>query len=129
MPRLNLREKRTEQGWAEMWERPYRAVCEHTLKIASWSVLVGAVRYAAEKSGDWKLRVFQVGLLLALMGYIYSLVANLNIELFPPDELQSRTKFWLTLTVNIVAMVLIIFVLNQLSFTIISTFVQMQGQK
>jgi hypothetical protein len=91
--------------------------------------LVGAVRYAAEKSGDWKLRVFQVGLLLALMGYIYSLVANLNIELFPPDELQSRTKFWLTLTVNIVAMVLIIFVLNQLSFTIISTFVQMQGQK
>jgi hypothetical protein len=90
--RINLREKRTEAGWAELWERPYRAICEHTLKIASWSVLVAAVRYLADKSGDWKLKVLDVTLMLALMGYIYSLVVNLNVELFPPDELRSLIR-------------------------------------
>jgi hypothetical protein len=126
--RINLREKRTEAGWAEMWERPYRAVCEHTLKIASWSVLVGAVHYTAQKSGDWKLWLLDGLLSMALWGYIFSLIINMRIEIFPSKELDTRKK-WATIVVNIVVATVILAILHGLSSTIISTFVQLQAQK
>lgn len=112
-----------------MWGRPYRAVCEHTLKIASWSVLIAAVSYLADKSGNWKLRAAYAILIVALFGYINSLVVNLYIDVFPPDELQSRARWWTTMIVNVVITCLIVLVLIQFSFAIISAFVQLQAQK
>jgi L-cystine uptake protein TcyP (sodium:dicarboxylate symporter family) len=127
--RMNLRERRTEAGWAELWEKPYRAVCEHILKIASWSVLLAAVRYLADKSGDWKLAALNALLTAALLGYIFSLVVNLQIELFPPEETWTKKRRWITIVANLVVSLGILAFLHFISNTIVTAFAALQAQR
>jgi F0F1-type ATP synthase assembly protein I len=123
---LNLWRQRTEAEWAEIWSKGYRTASEHILKIAGWSIVVAAVRFAAAKSGDWKLNACAGVLAIALFGYIYSLILSLEIELFPKAD--SSTKRLITFGVNIAVTCLLLVALLYFSNSIVTAFAPQLGE-
>jgi predicted cobalt transporter CbtA len=109
--------------------KAWRTGAEHLLKIGSWSVLVAAVRYLAQKSGEWRLSVCGWILGCALIVYIYSLIADVELQFFPDADRQSGRRFWLTALINVIGSLAVYMGLIYLSSALIVAFVQAQSQK
>jgi hypothetical protein len=122
--KLELWKKRKEPELSKHFALGLRKICEHIFKLASWSVLAAAVKYAADKSGDWKLTVCFYILEAALFGYIQTLVENFDIELYEPTELRSRRKLWFEGGLSVVIGCAIFIGLIYFSIAIVTAFTQ-----
>ncbi len=67
-------------------------ITEGLFKIASWLVLIGALRYFGDKSGSDYLKIAAIALWLLLIVHVYVwLIARIEFDIIPRER---RTTFW-----------------------------------
>jgi hypothetical protein len=84
----------------EIISRVGREVAEISLKFISWSVMIGALQFAAIKSGNKNLPVLIFVIKAMLWLFLYCNVMRVEISLFRPTTLPNSAHmriFWMFL--------------------------------
>ena len=93
--------KKTEPQWADAIYRLVAGLAHAVFTLVGWAMIIAAIAYLHDKSGDRILGVTE-GVLHALLVVYILLFCTLRLEirLFPKASKYPRVRFWAELVVN-----------------------------
>lgn len=85
--------KKTEAEWAAVIFNFGREATEIGLKFISWSLLLSVIRLSRIKSGSAELLTGEAIVTTLLYMYMFYQVQRINIEIFPPENFQTKKRY------------------------------------